>query len=122
MHYGKVKVTQSCVSLHDPRDYTVHGVLQARMLECVCVRARVHAWLLSLVRLFVTPWTEAHQASLSMGFSGQEHWSGLPYPPPGDLPDPGIKPTSPMTLALQVDSLLTEPSGKPRRIYSWVSM
>ena len=40
MHYGKVKVTQSCVSLHDPRDYTVHGVLQARMLECVCVRAR----------------------------------------------------------------------------------
>ena len=48
----------------------------------------------SCVRLFVTPWTAAHQAPLSMGFSRQEYWSGLPGPPPGDLPDPGIKPTS----------------------------
>ena len=44
--------------------------------------------------LFVTPWTAAHQASLSMGFSRQEYWSGLSFPPPGDLPDPGIKSTS----------------------------
>ena len=50
----------------------------------------------------VTPWTVAHQAPLSMGFSGQEYWSGLPCPTPGDLPNPGIKPVSP---ALQVDSL-----------------
>ena len=45
----------------------------------------------SHVRLFATLWTAAHQAPLSMGFSRQEHWSGLPFPSPGDLPDPGIK-------------------------------
>ena len=58
----------------------------------------------------VTPWTAIRQAPLSMKFSRQEYWSGLPCPPPGDLPDPGIKPRSP---ALQVDSLLSEPRGKP---------
>ena len=52
-----------------------------------------------------TPWTVAHQAPLSMEFSRQEYWSGLPFPSPGDLPDPGIKSRSP---ALQADSLLTE--------------
>ena len=57
-----------------------------------------------------TPWTAARQAPLSMGFSRQEYWSGLPFPSPGDLPDPGIKPGSP---ALQVDSLPSEPPGKP---------
>ena len=46
-----------------------------------------------------TPWTVAHQAPLSMGFSRQEYWSGLPFPPPGDLPDPGIKLLSPALLA-----------------------
>ena len=51
---------------------------------------------------FATLWTVAHQAPLSMGFSRQEYWSGLPFPSPGDLPDPGIKPAFP---ALQVDSL-----------------
>ena len=50
---------------------------------------------LSHVRLFVTPWTIAHQASPSMGFSRQEYWSGLPFPSPGDLPDPRIEPGSP---------------------------
>ena len=64
---------------------------------------------LSRVWLFVTPWTVAHQASLSMGFPRQEYWSGLPCPPPGDLPDPGIIPRAP---ALQADSLLSEPPGK----------
>ena len=49
---------------------------------------------LSHVQLFATPWTVAHQAPLSMRFPTQEHWSGLPFPPPGDLPDPGSKPTS----------------------------
>ena len=48
-----------------------------------------------------TPWTLACQAPLSMGFSRQEYWGGLPCPPPGDLPDPGIKPASPVALALQ---------------------
>ena len=52
-----------------------------------------------------TPWTVAHQAPLSMGFSRQEYWSGFPFPSPGDLPNPGIKPSSP---TLQADSLLTE--------------
>ena len=50
---------------------------------------------LSRVQLFATPWTVAYQAPLSMGFSRQKYWSGLPFPPSGDLPDPGIEPTSP---------------------------
>ena len=64
----------------------------------------------SSVRLFVTPWTVAHQVPLSMGLSRQQHWSGLPCPPPGDLLDPGIKPRSP---ALQADSLLLGQQGSP---------
>ena len=55
----------------------------------------------------------AHQAPLSMGFSRQEYWSGLPYPPPGDLPNPGTEPMSPASPAVQADSLPTEPLGKP---------
>ena len=58
--------------------------------------------LLSHVCLFVTPWTVAHQAPPSMGFSRQEYWSGEPFPSPGDLPDPGIEPGSP---ALQADAV-----------------
>ena len=75
---------------------------------------KAYAWVctqsLSCVWLFVTLWTEVHQAPLSMGFSRQEHWRGLPCSPPGDLPDPGVKPGSP---ALQVTSLPSEPGGKP---------
>ena len=56
------------------------------------------------------PWTVAYQAPLFMGFSRQEYWSGLPFPSPGDLPNPGTEPGSP---ALQADSLLTELQGKP---------
>ena len=67
---------------------------------------------LSLVRLFATPWTAANQAPLSMGFSRQEYWSGLPFPSSGDLLDPGIELRSP---ALQADALLSEPPGKPKR-------
>ena len=60
----------------------------------------------------MTSWTVvACQAPLSMGFPRKEYWSGLPFPSPGDLPDPGIEPGSP---ALQADSLLSEPSGKPK--------
>ena len=64
---------------------------------------------LSRVRLFATPWTVAYQALPCMGFSRQEYWSGLPFPSPGDLPNPGIEPGSP---ALQTDALLSEPPGK----------
>ena len=60
----------------------------------------------------VTPWTVACQGPLSMGFSRQEHWSGLPYPSPEDLPDQGIEPGS---LALQADSLPSEPLEMPHR-------
>ena len=63
------------------------------------------------VQLFATLWTVACQAPLSMGFSRQEYWSGLPCPPPGDLPDPGIEPGSP---AWQADSLPIDPPGKPQ--------
>ena len=59
--------------------------------------------------LFVTLQTVEYQAPLSMGFSSQEYWCGLPFPSPGDLPDPGIEPRSP---ALQTDALLSEPPGK----------
>ena len=69
--------------------------------------------LLSRVQLYVTPWTVAHQAPLSIGFSRQEYWSGLPFPSPGDLPDPGIKPRSP---TLQADALTSEPPGKPKEL------
>ena len=59
----------------------------------------------------MTPWTVAHQTPLSTGFSRQEYWIGLPFPSPGDLPDPGTKPRSP---TLQADSLPTELGGKPK--------
>ena len=65
------------------------------------------------VRLFVTPWTVAHQAPLSVGFSGQEYCSGLPCPPPGDLVNSGTEPISLVSPALQAGSLPTELPGKP---------
>ena len=68
---------------------------------------------LSHVGLFATPWTVAHQAPLSMGFSRQEYWSGLPFPSSGDLHNPGIEPRSP---ALQADALASEPPGKSNYI------
>ena len=64
-----------------------------------------------LVRLFLMPWTVASQAPLSMEFSRPEYWSGLPFPSPGDLPNPGIESWSPV---LQEDSLLSEPPGNPK--------
>ena len=61
---------------------------------------------------FVTPWTVVRQGSLPMGFSRQEHWSGLPFPPPGDLSNPGIKPASLASPALAGELFTTEPPGK----------
>ena len=66
----------------------------------------------SRVQLFMTPWTVACRAPLSMEFYRQEYWSGLPFPSPGDLPDTGIEPRSP---TLQADSLPSKPPGKPKR-------
>jgi len=59
------------------------------------------------------PWTVAHQAPLSSGFSRQEYWSGLPFPPPRDLPDPGIKPASLASPAWAGGFYTAEPAGKP---------
>ena len=80
---------------------------------CACVHSCVDLCMSThsfMSNSFVTPWTIALKAPLSMGFLGQEYRSGVPFPPPGDLPDPGIKSTSP---ALPSDSLPSEPPGKP---------
>ena len=74
--------------------------------------ARVCAQSLSSVQFFVTPWTASSQALLSMEFSRQEQWSGLPFPAPGGLPDPGIAPWSPVSPALAGGLFTTEPPGK----------
>ena len=68
---------------------------------------------LSFVLLFLTLWTVPHQAPLSMGFSRQEYWSGLPFPPPGDLPNPGIEPESPTSPAVAGGLFTTAPPAKP---------
>ena len=82
------------------------GRLHILKMVCVCVVLSRF----SCVQIFSTLRNVACQAPQSMGFSRQEYWSGLPRPPPGDLPEAGIEPASP---ALQADSLLTEPPGKP---------
>ena len=78
---------------------TVYGVVGARVL--------------SRVRLSVTQWTVACQTPLFMGFPRQEYCSGLSFPAPGDLPDPGIQPTSPVAPALAGRFFITVPPGKP---------
>ena len=115
----KVKLLQSCPTLCDPMDCSppgssVHGIFQARVLEWVAIAfsykqheastksldnlnsaSTVGTFVLSLlsrVQLFATLWAVAHQAPLSMGFSKQEYQSGLPFPSPGVLPNPGIEP------------------------------
>ena len=88
------------------------GVHQGCILS-PCLKVKVKVKSFSRVRLFAAPWTVAYQAAPSMGFSRQEYWSGFPYPSPGDLLNPGIKPRSP---ALQADALPSEPPGKPPHI------
>ena len=73
---------------------------------------KVKKWSRSVVSNFLRPLTVTYQTPPSMGFSRQECWSGLPFPSPGDLPNPGIKPGSP---ALQADALPSEPPGKPNK-------
>ena len=85
-------------------------------LLCPCMGAQSFqsCWLCA------TPWTVAHQAPLSMGFSRQEYWGGLPRPPPGDFPNPGIEPTSPESPALQADSLPLSHQLYPWWISIWL--
>ena len=96
---------QRCPALRTIRSVNdqkvLHGAVCCAVLSC-----------LSRVPLSATSWTRAHQAPLSMGFSRQEYWSGLPCPPPGDLPDPGIEPASSVAPALQADSLLLSLQGR----------
>ena len=101
---------------------TTEGTEHAHVHVCMCVLqtctcvvfndiCRVVVSVLRRAQLFVPPWTADHQAPPSMRFSRQEYCSGLPFPTPGDLPNPGIRSVSP---ALQTDSLLSEPPGKPK--------
>ena len=92
-------------SIHSGNNYAVW----IRNATPPIIHLKVKVKSLSRVRLFVTPWTVAYQALLYMGFSRQEYWSGLPFPSPGDLPDPGIKPGFP---ALEAGALTSELPGK----------
>ena len=83
------------------------------------VKVKVKLKSLSLIRLFVTPWTVAHQASQSMGFSRQESWNGLPFPSPGDLSNPGIKARSP-TLQADTYLVINTPCVKTRD--TWINV
>ena len=87
--------------------------LLSNVLLSVVVQSLTH------VQLFAAPWTAAQQASPSMEFSRQEYWSGLPFPSPRDLPDPGIEPGS---SAFQADTLTSEPPGKERSIIKETSI
>ena len=102
---------------HILSQYTYVIAMSFTILYLLCsklgsLKKQVKVKSLGRVRLFATPWTVAHQAPLSMGFSRHEYWSGLPSPSPGDLPDPGIEPRS---SSLQADALAlpSEPPGKP---------
>ena len=86
---------------------------------CVCVCVHVCTRALSHVWLFAAPWTITLQAPLSMGFFRQEYYSGLPFPTPEDLPNPGIKPTSLKSPELQANSLPSVPPGKLMPIWYW---
>ena len=104
--------SQDCIRANreSPRNcqYTIQDNQAAVILPIVTLKVKVKS--LSRVRLFATPRTVAYQAPPSMGFSRQEYWSGVPFPSPGDLPNPGIKPGSPK---FQANALTSEPPGKP---------
>ena len=112
-----------------PPGSSVHRIFQARILECIaisfsrgssqprdqiCISCVASGFFTSeppgALSILSTPWTVAYQAPLSMGFSRQEYWSGLPFPSPGVLPNPGIEPGSPTWKA---EALTSEPPGKP---------
>ena len=100
----------SLISLQSKRLSRVFSVLQFKSFNSLAtLKVKVKVKSLSRVWLFETPWTVAHLALLSMGFSRQEYWSGLPFPSPGNLPNPGIKPRSP---ALQAGALTLSILGK----------
>ena len=81
------------------------------VIKPLCTQSLSHVW------LFVTPWTVAHQAPLAKEFFRQEHWSGLPFSSPGDLPNPGIKSMSRASSASAGGFFTTVPPGKPIKLY-----
>ena len=97
----------------------IHFLVNSVEWVCLCIRCdRLCVCALSCFSCiwpFVTPWTIAHQAPLSLGFARQEYWSGLSCPPPGALPDPGIEPRFP---AFRADSLPSQTPGKPKILES----
>ena len=95
---------------------SLHPAERLTRIECLRNKEQSSACVLNHVRLFETLWAVARQASLSVGVSRQQYWNGLPFHSPGGLPNPGIKPTSPVSPALPADSLATEPSRKPMEI------
>ena len=101
-------ITISLLAVRSKPETPINSNLVNKFL-CSLLRASM----LSHVQLFATPWAEAHLDSLSMEFSRQEHWSGLPFPPPGDLSDPGMEPMSPMSPALHSESLPLSHLGSP---------
>ena len=112
-----------CDFMDDPMDCTqpgstVYGIFQAGILGLLCVCACAQS--LSHVRLWTTAQSVTCQAPLSMEFSSQEYWSGLPFPPPWALPDPWIEPASPVVLALAGGFFTTEPPGKPQLLLNFM--
>ena len=93
---------------HRNGELSLHLYLHLLVFASACVLS-----CFTYVWLFVTLWTVARQAPLSMGFSRQEYWSGLPCPSPVDIPDPRIEPMSPAAPALQANSLLLSHQGSP---------
>ena len=122
-HYNQLPLLSWCLkllrlfraqTLHTQENLLLHrlasSTTQPDTHHKVGGRYCMHACMLSCIQLFVTPWTVACQDPMSMRFPRQEYWSGLQFPLPGDLPDPGIEPASPVSPALQADFLLFEPS------------
>ena len=105
----------TCICMAESLRYTpetITTLLIGYVYVCVCVCVSR-----SVMTDSVTPWTVAHQAPLSTGFPRQEYWSGLPFPPLGDLPDPGTELTSPVSPALAGRFFTTESPGKPINDY-----
>ena len=110
-YYLHILMNLICKQPHEVGTIIQHFIGQQIEKQIKQFALKVKVKSLSRVQLFVTPWTIAYRAPPSMGFSRQEHLSGLPFPSPEDLPDPGLESGSP---AMQADALPSEPQGKPQ--------
>ena len=120
VHSGRSYDTQAWKALYDKATFTLTSVvpfgLKNKFLDKNIIlsgQVGMVACVLSHFRVSETPWTVAHQAPQSIGFPRQEYWNGLPWPPPGDLPDPGTEPMALSLLHWQAGSLPLVPPGKP---------